>query len=203
MPWHPPGDGVDRVLDVDAALLEEVRELAHVVLRLRDRHPVARDDDDLARERELHGDVVGSRRANGAAVVGSRLPDARLHLAERAEEDVGDRAVHRLRHQQREQRARGADEHPGDDEHRRVEHEAGRRRGEAGERVQERDHDRHVRAADREHEHHAEDQREKDERDDRPLRLEPRDDRDTERRGGAEDRRRSRRSGPGRRSGGR
>ena len=96
------------------------------------------------------------------------------------------RAVHRLRHEQRQQGARGADEHPRDDEDGRVEHEAGGRCGEAGERVQQRDDDGHVRAADREHEHHAEHEREDDERDDRPLRLEPGDDRDSERGAAAE-----------------
>ena len=156
-----PATGWIAYFDVDAALLEHVGELAHVVLRLRDGHPVAGHDDDLARERELDGDVLRRRRAHRAAVVGARLADSRLHLPERAEEDVGDRAVHRLRHEQREQRARRADEHPGDDQDGRVEHEPRRRRREAGERVQQRDDDRHVRAADREDEHDAEDERER------------------------------------------
>jgi hypothetical protein len=115
------------------------------------------------------------------------LPGTRLHLAERAEEDVRDRAVHGLRHEKGEQRAGGADEHPGDDENGRVEHEAGRRRGQSRERVQERDDDRHVRAADREHEHDAEHEREQDQRDDRPLRLEPDHDGDAQRCRTAED----------------
>ena len=37
---------MDRVLDVDALALEQVGELAHLVLRLRDRQAVAGDDDD-------------------------------------------------------------------------------------------------------------------------------------------------------------
>ena len=36
MTGHAAGDGVDRVLDVDAAFLEHVGELTDVVLRLRD-----------------------------------------------------------------------------------------------------------------------------------------------------------------------
>ena len=135
---------------------------ADVVLRLRDRHPVAGHDDDLARERELHGDVLGRRRAHGAPVVGAhRRSGARLHLPEGAEEDVRDGAVHRLRHQQRQHRAGGADEHPGDDQDGVREHEAGRRGGEAGEGVEQRDHDRHVGAADRQHEQDAEEERER------------------------------------------
>ena len=98
--------------------------------------------------------------------VGAAAPRARLHRAEGAEEDVADRAVHRPAHQQRQQRARRADERAADDEHVVVQHEAGRRGGEAGERVQQRDHDRHVGAADREDEEDAEDERRDDQRDD-------------------------------------
>ena len=66
--------------------------------------------------------------------------------------------------------------------------EAGRRGGEAGERVQERDHDRHVGAADRQHEQHAEDERAEDQRDEQPLLLAAGDDRDA----GGDDRREQR-----------
>ena len=47
-----------------------------------------------------------------------------------------------------------------------------RRSGETCERVQERDHDRHVGPADRQHEQDAEDERAADDRDDQPLLLE-------------------------------
>ena len=83
-----------------------------------------------------------------------------MHGTERAEEHVGDGAIHRFAHQQREQRSRCADERARDDEHVVVEHEARQCRREARERVEQRDHDRHVRAADRQHEEHAEQQRE-------------------------------------------
>ena len=155
-------------------LLEQLGELAHVVLRLRDGEAVAGHDDDLARERELHGDVVRRRRAHRAPVVPRAGAGAGLHLAEGAEQDVRDRAVHRLRHHQREERARGADEHPGDDQHGRVEHEARRRGCKPGEGVQQRDHDGHVGAADRQHEHDAEEQREPDQGDEHPLAPRPR-----------------------------
>jgi len=46
---HPTGDRVDRVLDLDAALLQLVGQLPHRMLALGDREPVAGDDDDLAR----------------------------------------------------------------------------------------------------------------------------------------------------------
>jgi hypothetical protein len=40
---------MDRELDRDAALLQLIVELAHLVLRLRDSHAVAGNDDDEAR----------------------------------------------------------------------------------------------------------------------------------------------------------
>ena len=200
-PGMRPATGWIAYLTSTPLLLEHVRELTDVVLRLRDRHAVAGRDDHLAREGELHRDVLGRRRAHGAAVVGRAAGSrAGLHLAEGAEEDVRDGAVHRLRHQQRQQRPGGADEHPRDDEHGRVEDEAGRRGGEARERVQERDDDRHVRAADREHEHHAEEQSERDERVQHPLLLDACDGRDRRAPTPRRARRCSRSSGPGRRS---
>ena len=111
----------------------------------------------LRANESMHGDVLGGRRAHGAPVVGAQPPRRlRLDLPERAEEHVRDRAVHRLGHQQRQQRAGGADEHAGHDQDGVDEHEAGGRGGEAGERVEQRDHDRHVGAADRQHEQDAE-----------------------------------------------
>ncbi len=112
---------------------------------------------------------------------------ARLHLPERAEEDVPDRAVHRPAHHHREQRSRRADERAAHDQDVRVELEPGRRRREAGEGVQQRDHDRHVGAADRQHEQHAEDERADEQRHEQPLLLGAGDDRDA----GGDERRRA------------
>ena len=63
------------------------------------------------------------------------------------------------------------DERPSDDERVVVEHEAARRGGEARERVQEGDHDRHVRAADGQHEQDAEEKREHEQQDHPDARL--------------------------------
>ena len=156
---HAPRDGVNRVLHLHAPSLEQVGELAHGVLGLGDGEPVAGDDHDLAGVREHDGEVVGRDLADSVPVRDRRRGSAsRRHRPEGAEEDVRERAVHRSAHQDREQRAGGADERPADDERVVVEREAGRGGGEAGERVQERDHDRHVRAADRQDEHDAEDE---------------------------------------------
>ena len=87
---------------------------------------------------------------------------ARLHLAERAEQHVGERAVHRPAHDDREDQARRPVERAGGDQQLVVEHEAHRHRRQAGVRVQQRDDRRHVGAADREDQQHAEDQRQPD-----------------------------------------
>ena len=49
VPGHAPRDRVDRVLDADAFLLEQVAHLAQRVLRLGDGHAVAGDDDHASR----------------------------------------------------------------------------------------------------------------------------------------------------------
>ena len=64
---HPAGDRVDRVLHVDAALLEQLGQLAHRVLGLGDREAVARDDDHVLGVGQLDRDVVGADRADRAA----------------------------------------------------------------------------------------------------------------------------------------
>ena len=156
---HAAGDRVDRVLDLDAFLLELVGQLADRVLRLRDRHPVAGDDDHFVGVGEHRGDVVGADGAHVLLPWPPAPPAVGLHRAERAEQHVGDRAVHRFAHQHGEQRARRADQRAGDDQHVVAEHEAGRCRGQAGERVEQRDDDRHVGAADRQHEQDAQHER--------------------------------------------
>jgi hypothetical protein len=114
---------MDRELHVDAALGQLVVELVHAVLRLRDRHPVAGNDHDAIGVREDVGDVLRRR-----ALHGLRLARAggRLHLPERAEEHVGERPVHRLAHDHREDEARRSVERARDDEQLVVEHEAHR-----------------------------------------------------------------------------
>ena len=140
-------------------VLEQVGQHAHVVLRLRDREPVARHEHDPARVREHDRDVL--RRSSRARCVRprARLPVPACDLAERAEEHVRDRPVHRPAHHERQQRAGGADERAADDQHVLVQREARRRGREPRAGVQERDHDRHVGAADRQDEEDAERER--------------------------------------------
>ena len=79
MSGHAAGDGMDRVLDLDAFFLELVGEFAYAVLRLRDRHAVSRNDDDLMRVREHDRHVVGRGRAN--VLRSAAAPRRRLHAA--------------------------------------------------------------------------------------------------------------------------
>ena len=70
-----------------------------------------------------------------------------------------DRPVHRVGHQLGEDATGRADQRPGDDQRRVAEDEAGHRDRGAGEGVEQRDDDRHVGAADRQHHGHPEGQR--------------------------------------------
>ena len=60
---HAAGDRMDRELHVDAALGELVVEIAHAMLRLRDRHAVAGDDDDAVGVGEQFGGVGRASRS--------------------------------------------------------------------------------------------------------------------------------------------
>ena len=151
MPRHAPGDRVDGELHLHALGLEELRHLAHRVLGLRDGHPVARHDHDLRRVGHLHRGVRGRGRADGLVAVVAGAAARGHDAAEPARDDRRDRAVHRLRHEVRQDRAGRADDHARDDQRGVVQRDAGRGRRQAGERVEQRDHDRHVRAADRQH----------------------------------------------------
>jgi hypothetical protein len=70
-------------------------------------------------------------------------------------------SVHRLAHDHRKNHAAGADEAAGDDEHVVLDHESRAARREAGQAVQQRNHDGHVTAADRHDDCPADDQRER------------------------------------------
>ena len=154
---HSSGDGMDAEVDVDAALGERIVEFADFVLRLRDGHAVAGDDDDFAGGAEDAGGFFGGGAADGRCFF--RAGGGSLDLAEAAEEDVGEGAVHRLRHDDREDEAGRAVERAGDDEQLAVEDKAHRRGGESGVGIQQRDDGGHVGAADGDDEHHAEDER--------------------------------------------
>ena len=144
---------MDGELHLHAFLGQGVVQLADAVLGLGHGHAVAGDDDHGPGGRHDLGGVFG-RGALGRALLGAAL--AGLNLPESAEQHVGERAVHRLAHDDREDQARGAVEGPGGDQQLVVQHEAHRHGRQAGVGVQQRDDRRHVGPADRDNQHHAE-----------------------------------------------
>ena len=158
---------MNRELHVDAPLGEGVIQLAHLVLRLRHGHPISRNDDDVARLLEQ------LRRPFDRLLLPWFLftrGQRRLCLAERAEQHVRERAIHRTTHDDRENQTTRAVERAGRDQQLAVEHESHRDRREAGIGVEDRDDGGHVGAADGNDQQHAKDQGERGDRDKRLLR---------------------------------
>ena len=163
-----PATGWIAYLTSTPLLLELVGELLDRVLGLRDGEPVAGDDHDRVGVGERDRRVLGADRAVRPLLARAR-PRAAARAAEAGEQDVRDRAVHRRRHLHRQDRSRRADERAGDDQGDVVEREAGGGRGEAGGGVEQRDHDRHVGAADRQHGEDAEQRRADQDQDEEQL----------------------------------
>ena len=170
---HAPGHRVDGVANPSAVRLQAVPELAQRVLRLRDRHPVAGDDD------ERVGVLQDERRVLRAALLHrARLADGdsghALGLgAESAEDDAHERSVHAPAHDVGEDRARRADQGAGDDEGGVLQGEADAGRRPPGVGVEHRHHDRHVRPADRDDDEHADDEGEAGDEPESLVRLGP------------------------------
>ena len=161
MAGHAAGDRMDAELHVDAALGERVVEFADLVLRLRDGHAVAGDDDDLAGGGENAGGFFGRGAATGRA--SSRLPAAAVCDWPNPPKStlVKERFIAFDMMTERMKPGRAV-ERAGDDEQLAVEDEAHGGGGEAGVGIQERDDGGHVGAADGDDEHDAEDERDDD-----------------------------------------
>ena len=162
MPGHAAGDGVDRELDVDAALGQLIVELVHAVLRLRNGHPVTRNDDDAIGMGQHVGDILRRRALDGLGLAGR---SRRLYLAERAEQHIGERSVHCPAHDHGQDETRRSVERARDDQQLVLEHESHGDRREPRVGVQQRDDGGHVGAADGNDQQHAKGQRERHERD--------------------------------------
>jgi hypothetical protein len=134
---------------------KQLAQFAAGVLGLRGGQAVAGDEDDAVGEGELHGGIVERDLAHHPAGVGRAgfCDDG----TEAAEEDVGDGAVHGLAHEHGENEAGEAVEGAGDDEDVVAEHKAGGGGGQAGVGVEQRHDDGHVRRADGDDQHDAED----------------------------------------------
>ena len=145
----------------DAVLAQRLGDLVDRVLRLRDRHAVARHDDHVLRLRQQLGGLGRGDRRHLAGGLPRRpaSPARRCSVPKPPAITREEVAVHRAAHDVREDRAARADQRAGDDQQVVGQHEAGRRRGPARVAVQHRHDDRHVGAADRHHHVHAEEQR--------------------------------------------
>ncbi len=146
--------------DLDLGSKQQFDELIELLLALGRREAIARHDDDALGVAHLDpgvGRFRGPFCSRDGAVT-------RLHRSsEVGEEDVGDRAVHGLGHEQGEQQARRADHHARDHQSRVAQNEAFQTDRQAGESVVDRDHHRHVGAADRQGHQDAEGQGEAEE----------------------------------------
>ena len=145
---HTPGDGVDGKANLCAIAAKRVGELLHLMLRLRERHTVAGDDDhplgvveDL-REGGLLLSCRSSRGSGGGCSLGgSFLPRRGSGLAE---EDIPEGAIHRPTHNLREEESGGTHDTADGDQHYVADSHTGDCAGNTGERVEERDRDRHI-----------------------------------------------------------
>ena len=161
MSGHTASDGVDTILDRAPTLLNEIRQLPDIVLGLGHRQAVSRHHDDAAGVRQHRGRVLGSHLTHRAVPVRPSTT-RRNHLragAERAKQHVGQRPVHRLAHDFGEDETRRPHQGTRDDQCVVVDCKPGHGRGETGIRVQQRDHHRHVGAADRDDREHTKDER--------------------------------------------
>src|SRR5580704_9547408 len=142
---------------VHAAFAERVVKFADFVLGLGDGHAVSRNNYYLVSGGEDRGGFLGRRAVHGTSLFGGGARD--LFLPERAEEDVGEGAIHRFGHIYGEDEAGSAVERAGDDEQFAIENEPHGCGGKSGVGIQQRDDGGHIGAADGNDHQHAEDQR--------------------------------------------
>ena len=122
---HAARHRVDGELHDDAAFGERVVQLPHLVLRLRHRHPVTRNDHHVAR---LLEQLRGSFDRLLLPLLLLTSGEGRLRFPEGAEQDIRERAVHRATHDDRENQAARAVQRAGRHEQLAVEHESHRHR---------------------------------------------------------------------------
>ncbi len=160
---HTARHGVNRVFHFDSVFGQLGRHLAHRMLCLGHRQPIARHDDHELRVLHQDGRIFGLERLHGFARRAGPSSGCRLHLSEGSEQDVRNRAIHRFAHQDSQQGTGGADERAADQHRDVVDCVSIGRDGQSREGVEQRDHDGHVGASDGEHHQDAEDERDREE----------------------------------------
>src|SRR5216684_814840 len=130
------------------------------MLRLRHGHAVAGHNDHFVGGGKNRGGFFRRGALDGALLLHAR--GGGLNLSEAAEQHVGERAIHGFGHDDGENEAARAVERTGDNQQLAVQHEAHGRGGKTGVGVQQRNHRGHVRAADGNDQHDAENQRNED-----------------------------------------
>src|SRR5690606_15661818 len=155
---HAAGNRVDGVAHLGAVGLEQVSQRCDDVRGLSDSHAVPGDEHDAARGFE---NVVGVRWRQGLDLALDSCGACWRDRAEATEQHVGKRAVHRFAHDLGEDQTGGTDQRTRHDEHVVAYDEARSRGSDTRVTIEERDHDRHVGAADGQHGQDTEHQRQR------------------------------------------
>jgi hypothetical protein len=148
---------MNREADLATLFCEDIVKFADLVLRLRHGHSVTRNNDDA-----LCVLQNGRRILRRSGTHRSRLHfarRARCYLSKGSEQDVGERPVHSLAHDDRKDEASRSVQRARDNQQSIVENETHRSCRNARVRVQQRDHGGHVGATDRNHQEDAKRQR--------------------------------------------
>src|SRR5262249_27206193 len=119
---HAACDRVNTEAHIDTTLSEGVIQLANLVLRLRHRHAVARNNSDPAGSGKNRGSLFGSGALDWLSLLLSG--HGSLDLPKSAEKHVGERPIHRFRHNHRKNETRRTVQSSGYDEQLAVEHKA-------------------------------------------------------------------------------
>ncbi len=154
MAWHTAGNGMDGKCHFRAIAFQQLTQLPHHVLCLSNGHTVARHKrHTLCRFQDVIG-IFGSQRLHFAFYLGCLL-----YSAKAGEEDVREGAIHRLTHDVGQDDASSTDQRSGHNQNVVVDRKTGRTSSKPGVTVQQRDHHWHIGAANRDHHHDAQDQR--------------------------------------------
>ncbi len=160
MSGHPSCHRVNRIVDLDASLLECQGQLLGDVLGLGDREAIPRDDDHLLGVGKEDPDVLRVARAVAPGIGGPivALSDTRNRLTDRCKEHIAKASTHRIGHHLGEQGPRGPHERATDDETGVADRKTTRSDRHSGKGIEHGDHHRHVGPTDRQDEGEAKDE---------------------------------------------